>query len=314
MKLSVVIPVYNSEMSLPELIQRLNTVLPKIAEQYEILMVNDGSKDGSWECIRRYSQEYPWIRGINLMRNYGQHNALLCGIRAAKYPITVTMDDDLQHPPEAIAQLLEKIREGFLVVYGRPVKEQHNLWRDLASQATKIALQNAMGAETAQNVSAFRAFHTQIREAFSQYQGSYPSIDVLLTWGANRFTSVPVQFQSRRYGNSQYTFAKLVRHAINMITGFSIVPLQLASLIGFSFTLFGLGVLAYVIGRYILQGGSVPGFPFLASIIAIFSGAQLFALGIIGEYLARMHFRLMERPTYTIQEVTDTKEHISDES
>ncbi len=99
-----------------------------------------------------------------------------------------------------------------------------------------------------------------------------------------------------------------------MITGFSIVPLQLASLIGFSFTLFGLGVLAYVIGRYILQGGSVPGFPFLASIIAIFSGAQLFALGIIGEYLARMHFRLMERPTYTIQELTDTKEHISDES
>lgn len=248
------------------------------------------------------------------MRNYGQHNALLCGIRAAKYPITVTMDDDLQHPPEAIAQLLEKIREGFQVVYGRPVKEQHNLLRDLASQATKIALQNAMGAETARNVSAFRAFHTQIREAFSQYQGSYPSIDVLLTWGANRFTSVPVQFQPRRYGNSQYTFAKLVRHAINMITGFSIVPLQLASLIGFSFTLFGLGVLAYVIGRYILQGGSVPGFPFLASIIAIFSGAQLFALGIIGEYLARMHFRLMERPTYTIQELTDTKEHISDES
>ncbi len=171
MKLSVVIPVYNSEMSLPELIQRLNTVLPKIAEQYEILMVNDGSKDGSWECIRRYSQEYPWIRGINLMRNYGQHNALLCGIRAAKYPITVTMDDDLQHPPEAIAQLLEKIREGFQVVYGRPVKEQHNLLRDLASQATKIALQNAMGAETARNASAFRAFHTQIREAFFPVPG-----------------------------------------------------------------------------------------------------------------------------------------------
>jgi undecaprenyl-phosphate 4-deoxy-4-formamido-L-arabinose transferase len=101
---------------------------------------------------------------------------------------------------------------------------------------------------------------------------------------------------------------------MNMITGFSIVPLQLASLIGFSFTLFGLGVLVYVIARYIVQGGSVPGFPFLASIIAIFSGAQLFALGIIGEYLARMHFRLMERPTYTIQEMTDSQEHLQNES
>lgn len=313
MKLSVVIPVFNSEQSLPELIQRLNLVLPEIAEEFEILLVNDGSQDSSWKMVQAFSQQYSWVRGINLMRNYGQHNALLCGIRSAKYPITITMDDDLQHPPEEIPLLLEKIREGFQVVYGRPVKEQHNLWRDLASQATKIALQNAMGAETARNVSAFRAFHTHIREAFSQYQGAYPSIDVLLTWGANRFTSVPVHFQPRRYGSSQYTFGKLIRHAVNMITGFTIVPLQLASLIGFSFTLFGLGVLIYVIGRYILQGGSVPGFPFLASIIAIFSGAQLFALGIIGEYLARMHFRLMERPTYTIQEATDTQERTPDE-
>jgi len=314
MDLSIVIPVYNSEHSLPELIQRLNASLPGMAEHYEILLVNDGSKDGSWDTIQRLSQQYPWIRGINLMRNYGQHNALLCGIRTARYPITVTMDDDLQHPPEEIPLLLEKIREGYQVVYGRPVKEQHNLWRDLASQATKIALQSAMGAETARNVSAFRAFHTQIRQAFSQYQGAYPSIDVLLTWGANRFTSIPIHFQPRRYGNSQYSFTKLVRHAMNMITGFSIVPLQLASLIGFSFTLFGLGVLVYVIARYIVQGGSVPGFPFLASIIAIFSGAQLFALGIIGEYLARMHFRLMERPTYTIQEMTDSQEHLQNES
>jgi undecaprenyl-phosphate 4-deoxy-4-formamido-L-arabinose transferase len=110
-------------------------------------------------------------------------------------------------------------------------------------------------------------------------------------------------------GVSNYTVGKLIAHAVNMITGFSTLPLQIASIIGFGFTLFGLGVLVYVLGRFLLQGSAVPGFPFLASVIAIFSGAQLFALGIIGEYLARMHFRSMERPTYVVEEhLTDPGE------
>jgi undecaprenyl-phosphate 4-deoxy-4-formamido-L-arabinose transferase len=159
-----------------------------------------------------------------------------------------------------------------------------------------------MGAETARNVSAFRVFRTQVRDAFANYQGPFVSVDVLLTWGTTRFAAIPVRHNPRRIGVSNYTFRKLVLHALNMMTGFSVLPLQMASLIGFAFTLFGLGVLAYVLGRYLIQGGSVPGFPFLASIIAIFSGAQLFSLGIIGEYLARMHFRMMEKPAYTVRE------------
>jgi undecaprenyl-phosphate 4-deoxy-4-formamido-L-arabinose transferase len=122
-----------------------------------------------------------------------------------------------------------------------------------------------------------------------------------LTWGTTRFAANVVQHNPRPVGKSNYTFLKLVTHALNMMTGFSTLPLQLASLMGFVFTLFGFGVLVYVIGRYIIQGSPVPGFPFLASIIVIFSGVQLFALGIIGEYLARMHFRMMERPPYTVQ-------------
>ncbi len=250
------------------------------------------------------SSEYELLGGINLMRNYGQHNALLCGIRAARYEVIVTMDDDLQHPPEEIPKLLDKLAEGYDVVYGTPQKEQHGFWRDMASQVTKLALQNAMGSETACNVSAFRAFRTRVRDAFANYQGPFVSIDVLLTWGTTRFAAVPVRHDPRRMGVSNYTFRKLVTHAFNMMTGFSVLPLQLASLIGFAFTLFGLGVLVYVIGRYLIQGGSVPGFPFLASVVAIFSGAQLFALGIIGEYLARMYFRMMERPTYTVRATT----------
>ena len=131
---------------------------------------------------------------------------------------------------------------------------------------------------------------------------------MLLTWGTNRFSIRTVRHDARRVGASGYTFRKLATHAMNMMTGFSTVPLQFASLVGFLFTLFGVGVLAYVLGRYLVQGGSVPGFPFLASIIALFSGAQLFALGIIGEYLARMHFRMMERPSYVVRESLHSKE------
>lgn len=300
MDISIVIPVYNSEKSLPELTSRLAAVMPGMARQFELILVNDGSHDRSWETICDLSNRYAWIYGIDLMRNYGQHNALLCGIRQARYPILITMDDDLQHPPEELHVLLEELAEGYDVVYGKPLQEQHNVWRDLASQITKLALKSTMGAETARNVSALRVFRTHLRESFAQYQGPFPSIDVLLTWGTGRFSAVPVRHEPRRYGVSNYTFGRLVRHAMNMMTGFSTLPLQFASLIGFTFTLFGMAVLVYVIGRYLIQGGSVPGFPFLASIIAIFSGAQLFALGIIGEYLARMHFRLMERPPYTV--------------
>ncbi len=237
------------------------------------------------------------------MRNYGQHNALLCGIRAARYEVIITMDDDLQHPPEEITKLLSELSQGFDVVYGTPQQEQHGLGRDLASLATKMALRNVVGAEIARQVSAFRAFRRQVADAFRQYEGSFVSVDVLLTWGSNRFGAVKVHHEARKQGASGYTFRKLATHAMNMMTGFSTVPLQFASIVGFCFTLLGIGVLFYVAIRYFLSGDAVPGFPFLASIIAIFSGAQLFALGIIGEYLARMHFRMMDRPTYAIREV-----------
>jgi undecaprenyl-phosphate 4-deoxy-4-formamido-L-arabinose transferase len=304
-QISVVVPVYNSQGTLPELARRLHAVLPSLASAHEIILVNDGSRDRSWQIVRELAQSYPSVRGIDLMRNYGQHNALLAGIRAANYDLIVTLDDDLQNPPEEIPTLVAKVAEGFDVVYGAPARERHGVWRDLASRLTKLALQASMGVETARKVSAFRAFRTQLRRAFADYRSPFLSIDVLLTWGTNRFAAVTVRHEPRTVGVSNYTLRKLITHAVNMITGFSTFPLQIASMIGFGFTLFGLVVLAYVLGRFLLEGSSVPGFPFLASVIAVFSGAQLFALGIIGEYLARMHFRTMEKPTYTIREHLD---------
>lgn len=304
--ITVVISVYNSETSLPELCRRLSEVLSAVGTSYEIIFVNDCSRDCSWEVISQLAVTLPGVRGINLMRNYGQHNALLCGIRAAKYDLIVTMDDDLEHPPEEIPRLLEQLEQGFDVVYGAPKEERHGFMRALASRITRMALGTAIGRDLAKNVSAFRVFRTQLREAFAGHQTPFVSIDVLLTWATTRFAAIPVVFSPRHSGSSNYTFTKLVRHALDMMTGFSTAPLQLASLIGFGCTLFGIAVLVYVVGRYFLEG-SIPGFPFLASIIAIFSGAQLFGLGVIGEYLARMHFRTMNRPAYAIRDTTDTE-------
>jgi glycosyltransferase involved in cell wall biosynthesis len=300
-ELSVVIPVYNGGSVLPELINRLENVLQEDIYELEIILVNDGSKDNSWDRILELARTHKQLRGVDLMRNYGQHNALLCGIRLARHNIIITMDDDLQHPPEEIPKLLEKLAEGYDVVYGTPIKEQHGFWRDLGSQMTKLSMQSAIGIDIARKVGSFRAFRTNLRDAFASYQSPFVSIDVLLTWGTSRFASISVNHRMRLAGTSNYNIYKLIVHTLNMITGFSIMPLRLASMVGFCFTFFGFLVLIYVVISYSIRGAEVPGFAFLASIISIFSGAQLFSLGILGEYLSRMHFRLMAKPTYIIR-------------
>jgi len=302
--ISIVIPVYNGATTLPALIERIRIVLNQLARPYEIILVNDGSRDASWATIESLALRYPEIVGIDLMRNYGQHNALLCGIKRSRHDVIVTLDDDLQQPPEEIPRLLTKLSEGFDVVYGTPKQEQHGFWRNMSSRVTKAALGAATSASVAPMVSAFRAFRASVKPAFQEYRSPLLSIDVLLTWATTSFASVPVQRVARRAGMSNYRFRSLVRHTMNMMTGYSLLPLQLATMIGFLFTLFGIFVLVFVVGRYLMVGVTVAGFPFLASIIAIFSGAQLFALGIIGEYLGRMHLRTMERPPYIVRAAT----------
>ena len=302
--ISVVIPVYNASATLSPLIDRLRIVLDRLATPYEIVLVNDGSRDGSWATIESLALRYSEIVGIDLMRNYGQHNALLCGIRRSRNDVIITLDDDLQQPPEEIPRLLAKLHEGYDVVYGTPKQEQHGFWRNLSSRVTKAALGAATSASVAPMVSAFRAFRASVKPAFADYRSPLLSIDVLLTWATTSFASVTVQRVARRSGVSNYRLRSLVRHTMNMMTGYSLLPLQLATMIGFLFTLFGILVLFFVLGRYLMVGETVAGFPFLASIIAIFSGAQLFALGIIGEYLGRMHLRMMERPAYIVRAAT----------
>lgn len=309
---SVVIPVYNSAPTLRPLLTRLRAVFATLDIVYEIVLVNDGSRDESWLRIVDLGEAFPERRGIDLMRNYGQHNALLCGIRAARYGVIVTMDDDLQHPPEEIPVLLAKLAEGYDLVFGTPSAPQHGHLRNAGSALTRLLLETSLGATGARRGSSFRAFRTPLRDGFADYSSPTLSIDVLLGWSTNHVAWVPVAHQPRDEGRSNYTPLRLFTHAFSMITGSSLLPLQLATMLGFLFTLIGLIVLVVVLLNYVFRGGGVPGFTFLASIIALFAGAQLFVMGIFGEYLARMAFRTMGKPVYRVREdlaATGSEQH-----
>ena len=301
--LSIVVPVYRAQATLRELYRRLVAVLDESTEPFEIILVDDCSDDASWSVIEDLVAHDDRVRGLRLGRNYGQHSALLCGIRAASFPVTITLDDDCQNPPEEVPALVAALDEDHDVVYGAPQNEQHGFLRDQASLLTKIALSSFMGAETARYVSAFRALRTDLRDAFADYSNPFVSIDVLLTYGTSRFAHVMVRQDSRMAGTSNYTVRKLAAHATNMITGFTTLPLRLASLVGLVFSALGAVMLAYVLLNFVINGGVVQGFAFIASAVAIFAGVQLFALGIIGEYLGRMHERTMGRPPYQVSKL-----------
>lgn len=300
--ISVVVPVYNAEATLRDLIAELEPVLLGLGCPFEAVLVNDGSRDGSWTAIRELAAVRPWVRGLNLSMNYGQHNALLCGIRDARYSTIVTMDDDLQHRAEEIPLLLAELEKGHDVVYGYTETLAHSPLRSAAAALTKLILQQFMGASTARRVSSFRALRTALRDGWRDFHGPYVSVDVLLSWVTRKFGAVPTRHRSRERGRSNYTLPKLFDHAMNMLTGFSVLPLRIASMVGFAVCLLGLAMLIFVLVRFVAEGREVPGFAFLASAISIFSGVQLFALGMIGEYLGRMYFRVAGKPTFTIRD------------
>ena len=196
-QVSVVVPVYRSAQTLRELHRRLVLALEATGRSFEILLVEDAGGDNSWQVIAALALEDRRVCGLRMSRNFGQHSALLCGIRAANGEVVITIDDDLQNPPEEIQRLLDRLDQGFDVIYGTPAAETHGFLRNQASRITKLALQSAMGAESASKVSAFRAFRTRQRDAFAAYRSPSVNIDVLLTWGTTRFAAVAVRQDER---------------------------------------------------------------------------------------------------------------------
>jgi hypothetical protein len=294
--ISAVVPVYNGEATLGALLSRLGPVLAGVAPSYEVVLVNDGSRDGSWAAIEALAARHAWVRGLDLMRNYGQHNALLAGVRAARYATVVTLDDDLQNPPEEIPRLLQALDTGLDVVYGTPHTRQHGVWRNLTSELIKLPLRIGMPATAAGRTSSFRAFRTGLRDAFAGYESPYVSLDVLLSWGTLRFGTVPVRHDARSLGRSNYTLTRT--------TGFTTWPLRLPTLLGAAVTAGGVALPATVAATSLARGRRVPRTPLLASLVAVLSGTHFLALGIIAEYLAQVQARTMGRPSSAIRRTT----------
>lgn len=297
---SVVVPVFRTVETLPLLVSRISAVLAPVP--YEVILVDDGSPTTTWEAIARLARERAEVRGLRLGRNAGQHAALLAGVRAARFAVTVTLDDDLQNPPEEIPRLLAALDEqGVDLVYGFRRVQAGPRWRRGAGDLARWSVGRLAGLDL-RHLSPFRAFRTRLRDGAEALTGPRVVLDAVLQWGTDRIGHVDVEHHARRDGRSGYGLRRLAAFALDMITGYSTRPLRATTWLGFTSALFGLGVLAFVVGRYLVDGSSVTGFPFLASTVAIFAGAQLVALGVIGEYLARMHVRLLGQPTYVVAE------------
>ena len=301
-ELSVVVPVYRSEHLLPVLVQRLEKVLDRIGWRAEIILIVDCSPDDSWRVAKDLQRAHGRLRAINLMRNYGQHAALLAGIQASRGAIIVTMDDDLQTPPEEMPKLLAALEEGHDVVYGIRRKEQHGALRNFCSTTAKSMLNKLLGVRVATSITSYKAFRGKLRQAFESQSGPVVFIDAILCWGTTKIGTTVVEHAPRADGASGYSIRKLMLHTANMVTSFSQVPLQIASFIGLATMLFGFLLFLYVLADFVFRGTPVRGFTFLGAVLTLFSGVQLFVLGVIGEYLARMHQKSIGMPAYLVRE------------
>jgi glycosyltransferase involved in cell wall biosynthesis len=306
---SVVVPCYRSASTLPRLVEDLMQTLPAVTTAFEIVLVVDGSPDDTWQVASQLANKYPQTRAMRLARNYGQHNALIAGVRNARYEVIVTMDDDLQHSADQVPVLLNALTDDIDLVYGVPVDEEHGFLRSFASRLVKSAMASTLEVQSARSISAFRAFRTFLRDGFDGLDGPHASVDVALSWSTTRVAEAKVRMEDRADGQSNYTFSLLIKHTLTMLTGYSTKPLRLVGYLGFLCALFGLLLFGLIIYKYAVGATTVAGFTTIASMVALFSGAQMLAIGVLGEYVGRMHSDSMGRPTYVIRERTDIDAH-----
>ncbi|TCL70392.1 glycosyltransferase family 2 protein [Rhizobium sp. BK251] len=304
-KISVVIPAYGSELILPELVNKLEDVfgeLQGVYKDYEIIIVCDRSPDNTWSVIRALSAQRPRVYGILLRMNAGQHNALMAGLAEARGEIVVTMDDDLQHSPEDIPKLIEKIEQGFDVAYARFRSRNHPLWKIAGSRLNNIVAGYLMRKPADLYLSPFRAMKSAIRDDILTYSGPYVYVDGLILSFTRDIASVDVDHHERFAGSSRYGLRKSVSLWLKMATSFSLVPLRLTSILGLIVS--GLGfILALILIIRKLTLDTVPvGWSSLIVTLLIIGGVQLLALGMLGEYLGRVLLTINSRPQYVVAE------------
>jgi len=300
-RLSIIVPVYRSQMTLGSLFDRLSCVLEGSPGGWQVIFIDDGSPDGSWDILENLQRASPdRVVAIRLARNFGQHNALMCGLREASGEVVVTLDDDLQNPPEEVPKLIAALENGeFDVVYGRYNTKNHRPWRNAGSWMVNVFYRRVFGS--AVTLTSFRAIRKATVEDILAYDLNFTFVDGLLAWNTQRIGEVDVEHHARPEGRSGYTLAQLATLAFNLFTNFSLLPLQFVSAMGLLLAGTGFLVGLYYLVAYFSHRIVVQGYASTITAILVLGGAQLVALGIIGEYLGRLHLNVNRKPQYAIR-------------
>lgn len=300
---SLVIPVYGSEATLVPLVERITRALADQPWTWEAVFIDDASPDNAWQVLQELQARDPdRISAVQLMRNFGQHNALMCGLRQVRGRYIVTLDDDLQNPPEEIPNLVAALQANDCdLMYGVPRQRQHTLGRTLGSRVVNAFFRLVF--RTRATVTSFRAIRRELVDAILTYDLNFTFLDGLLAWNTQRIGETVVEHHPRSCGRSGYSFTKLLTLALNLFTNFSLLPLQMASGIGVIAAVVGLGLGAYYLLLGLLHNISVPGYASTIVAIMVLGGLQLLGLGIIGEYVGRLHLNVNRKPQYSIRAV-----------
>ena len=304
---SIVVPVYKSTESVRELCDGLHQVLPSACNDFEVLLVDDGNSSDVSRYLDALVPDFSFVKVIHLSKNFGQHNAILAGVNQAKYSVVVTMDDDLQHAPGDVPAMLQALESHIDIVYGVPVEQPHGWIRGVLSRTVKRIISDTSSAKHIGYHSAFRAFRRSLVPTGDSIRQPSVNIDQILSWASNRVTKVELVHNPRKYGESNYTSSRLVKHAIYLILNFTTWPLRLSSLLGMLSCGVSLLILVYVVMQRLLTGATVPGFAFLASSVSFFGGIQLLSIGVIGEYISQIFTRTSDQPTFSIRNIVKTE-------
>ncbi len=300
---SIVIPVYNEEDNLPELARRLLATLDAQPYQYEIIFVDDGSVDRSWEIISQLHRQHPdKVRGRQFIRNFGQHPAIFAGFQLAQGEIIVTLDADLQNPPEEIPKLVAKIEEGYDTVGGWRELRQDSFFRRLPSALINWLMSKVTGVYLKDYGCMLRAYRRTVIDSINQCQESTSFIPALANSFARRITEVPVKHAERTKGKSKYSLVKLIRLNFDFMTGFSHLPIHFVGVTGVLLACIGLGFGLFLFLRRLWVGPEVEGVFTLFAILFVFAGLQMLGLALIGEYVGRIYREVRHRPRFVVRE------------
>jgi undecaprenyl-phosphate 4-deoxy-4-formamido-L-arabinose transferase len=303
--LSIVIPVFNEAATLPDLHERLVRALKDLGRTYEILFVDDGSTDGSASILHALHAQDPAVRVIRFNRNYGQHAAVFAGLERTRGEIVVTLDADLQNPPEEIGRLVARAEAGVDVVGGRRVGRHDPFFRRMASALVNRVTSELVGVRMRDYGCMLRAYRRPVVEQILRCEGVAQFIPALANTFAGSVEEVPVAHEPRRDGRSRYGLLRLLRLNADLLTGFSLLPIQAVSLAGVLVAALGLGFAVFLGLRRLLIGPEVEGVFTLFAILFFFVGLQILALGLIGEYIGRIYQEVRRRPRYVISEILD---------